>query len=194
MEHKNPTRAGGKHACPRSFPVSRSGSSQRDVISWSWGRWRRGWKEAQSREPASGLFISPFTRQSASIPVLTGGELEVRRASDRTGEPQQRGQLRTSTSALPEQREEDAGRYHGTPKPPQPGRWTGSARLPARQQTNQAESMASAGSSAPASVVFVSNVRGAMPRLCRETGERAARLCSLWFLVETPEQPFPALP
>lgn len=48
---------------------------------------------------------------------------------------------------------------------PQPGRWMGSARLPASQQTTQVESMESPGSSDPTSV-FISNIRGAILRLC----------------------------
>ena len=62
---------------------------------------------------------------------------------------------------------------------PQPGGWMGSARSPASQQTNQVESTASPGISAPTGVVFISNSRGAMLRVYREMGERAAYLCSL---------------
>lgn len=54
-------------------------------------------------------------------------------------------------------------------EPLQPGIWSGSARLPASQQTIQAESTVSPGSSVLANVVCISNIREAVVRLCRET-------------------------
>lgn len=171
---------GGQHACPWSSPVNRSSSSQSDVISLfpalETGRMERGLVGSVKQGSCLLSFYFPIHKSGRVQPCDYQRDIRDRSHSWPCWST-------LLVDICPARAVGgDAGRYHSATshtEPPEHIRWMGCARLPASQQTNQAESVASPGSSAPASVVFISDIRGAMLRLCRGTGERAAFLCSL---------------